>query len=530
MSTVQDREYQVLSRDRSFERWQSGDQATLVILPTGCGKTVVAGMIARKAKDEFRRRTLFLAHREELINQAADKLGRFDLECAIEMGEQRARDSSSMFGRADVVIATVQTLQKRRLQTWDPNEFGVIMTDEAHHARARTYKNIYDYFGGYWHLGITATPDRGDGANLGAVYQSIAFEYKLRDAIKGGYLVPLTTARLETSIDLDSIRTTGGDYNAGDLEEKIGPFIEQLARALAAEVGDRQTVVFTPDVGSAEAMADALSQLGIPAESVSGKMQKTERRGTLRKFTDRDFQVICCCDLLTEGWDEPQVSCVVICRPTKKRNRYAQMIGRGTRPHPSSGKTDCLVIDFAWRTTSGHELCTTVDLFDDSELDDEVLEVAERLMKDATDTLKDPQKALDEAEEIVRERRKFKVRLTGKTPKYEKFLYDPVGVGSLVGVTIKQGWDYSPMNPATVKQTEYLRKLGVDAPEGLSKQGAGKLIDKLSGRLKAGLATPKQVGFLLNLGVEPGQAREMTFLQASQSITELLASKRNKGR
>ncbi len=519
--SVQYRQYQVDAADRAFEEWKGGVKATLAILPTGTGKTVLSGIVAKRARREFNRRTLFLAHREELITQAADKLARFELETAIEMADQDARRSAALFGSPDVVIGTVQSLQKNRLTRWSPDEFGLIITDECHHARAKTYQNIYDHFRESWHLGITATPDRGDGQNLGAIYETLAFEYPLRKAIKEGYLVPLVTARLLTSVNLREIKTTGGDYNQGELELRLSPHIEELADAIKAEIGDRQSVVFTPDVGSAEAMAAALSEMGIESEAVSGKMPKNERRDALRRFEDAAFRAICCCDLLTEGWDCPRVSCVVIARPTKKRNRYAQMIGRGTRPHQDSGKTNCLVIDFAWQTTSDHELCTPVNLFDDSQTDDEVIEVAEQLLKEGKEL--DPERAIDEAEEIVRKR--FKVKLTGKKASYKKFVFDPVGVGELVGLRLKHGWDFNPDNPASRKQLDYLKKLGVEVPDGLSRQGAGKTIDHLAKRRDAGLATVKQVGFLISLGVDPGQAREMTFKQAGETITHLLNNK-----
>jgi superfamily II DNA or RNA helicase len=489
MSSVQDRYYQAEATDAAFGKWEGGSQSTLLILPTGTGKTVVSGKVCRRAIDQYQRRSLFLAHREELITQAADKLSRFDLSTAIEMADQRAQAHAGLFGKPDVVIGTIQTLQRRRLQSWDPREFGLIVVDEAHHAKAATYLNTLGYFKDYWLLGITATADRGDGQNLGSVFENVCYEYKLRKAIEDGYLVPLVTARLHTTVDLRNIKTTGGDYNAGELEARIAPHIEELADAIVKECGTRQTVVFCPDVGSSEAMADAMTQLGVKAEAVSGNMQKVDRRDALRRFSERDYQAIVCCDLLTEGWDEPAVACVVVCRPTKKRNRYAQMIGRGTRPHPDSGKIDCLVIDFAWETTSAHELCTPVELFDDSCLDDEIKKLAASLMFEAGEKLADPKQCIDEAERIISERRKLKIKLTGRQATYKKIVYDPVGVGSIIGVPIKQSWDFNPLNPASEKQLSYLRKLGVENPEGLSRTGAGKMIDKLAGRREQGLAT-----------------------------------------
>jgi superfamily II DNA or RNA helicase len=521
---VQDRPYQAISRDKCFERWQGGDRSTLLVLPTGTGKTVVAGLVARAARDDHARRCLFLAHREELITQAADKLARVGLTTAIEMGPSRAREGYHGFlGKPDVVIATVQTLQGRRLESWDPDEFGMIICDEAHHARAKSYRTVFDHFRDHWLLGITATPDRGDNKNLGAVFDSLAYEYTLREAILDEYLVPIVAARLVTGVDLKDIRTTGGDYNDAELAARIAPFVEQLADATAREIGDRPAVVFCPDVRSSEAMADALTFKGIAARAVSGAMDKSQRRETLHDFHARKFQAIVCCDLLTEGWDEPQVSCVVICRPTRRRNRYAQMIGRGTRPDPDTGKRDCLVIDFAWETTSPHELCTTIDLFDDSHHDEAVRVLAAAIVAAARGQAVDPREALDQAERRIDARRRLRLPLTGLHPaRYRKLVYDPVGVGALVGFKLKARWVDGAGPPATERQRRYLRDLGVDRLERLSRKGANELIAALQDRDIRGLSTPRQVAKLENFGVDPALARDMTRDQAKAAYFHLI--------
>jgi hypothetical protein len=161
-------------------------------------------------------------------------------------------------------------------------------------------------------------------------------------------------------------------------------------------------------------------------------------------------------------------------------------------------------------------------------IDDDVMKIASELMLQETETPKDPKKVLDEAERIVAEKRRLKIKLTGKSAVYSKVVYDPVGVGAIIGLPIKRSWDFNPANPASQKQLDYLKKLGVEHPEGLSRQGAGKMIDQLAGRREAGLATVKQVSFLMNLGVEAATAREMTFPQASESIAFLLAEKKKK--
>lgn len=485
-------------------------------------------MVAKKAKDELGKKTLFLAHREELINQAAATLSAIGLDVAVEMGQQNAKAVDAFFGDPDVVVGTVQTLQSARLLSWRPDHFGMIITDEAHHARAKSYQSIYGHFSHAAHLGITATPDRGDGKNLGAVYASLAYEYPLRTAIRAGWLVPLVATRLATTVDLRGIKTTAGDFNQGELEERISPLIEQLADATRTEIGSRKAVVFTPDVGSASAFASALDQMGVPSYYVAGasgkySLPKEERRRRLQMFRDSEFQVICCCDLLTEGWDQPDVSAVVIARPTRMRNRYAQMVGRGTRIAPD--KVDCLVIDFDWTTDSGSkDLATSVDLFDDSETDDEVIEQAQKLLREGKQC--NPLDAIEEATVIVK--RALEVKLSGAQVAYRRWTYDPVDVGDLVGIKLKRDWDFNPNDPASARQLDYLKSLGMKQPRGLSRWGAGKCIKELSKRREQGLASPSQVQFLRNLGVDLERAKTMKTREASQTIDSLLKLKEAK--
>jgi superfamily II DNA or RNA helicase len=529
MSQVQDRLYQrefVHGNARFpgvFGAWEAGKKSVVGLLPTGCGKTICAGLVAAQGLAKYQRRTLLIAHREELIRQASEKLTRMGLETAIEMGEERATDLALFGEKPDVVVATVQTLQKRRLKTWNPHEFGIIITDECHHARAKSYQKVYDHFKGYWHLGITATWDRGDGLNIGSVYEDVAFEYSLRDAIRDKWLCEIVCVRLPCDVNLKDIKTTGGDYNQSELEARIAPHVEALCDAVLSEIGTRPTVLFCPDVGSSEAAADAITKLAadrgveITARAVSGRMSREARRETLDAYARGEFQVLCCCDLLIEGWDCPRVKCVVVMRPTKSRARYVQMIGRGTRPF--ADWPNVLVLDFAWETTSAHELVSPVELFDDSLIDDDVAAIATELM--ASGKERDPIRAIDEAERIHKERIAFKIQLTGKRTTYQKVVYDPVGVGGLIGLPIKKGWDFNPSNPASDKQLQYLADLGVEQAHGLSKNGAGKIIDKLNQRRAEGLASIKQVKYLIGLGVTPDSARTMTKADASAAIDKL---------
>lgn len=316
------RDYQIAAFSaiaRGFE--DDSRHSQLLVLPTGCGKTIVFGTVARWVIEDLGGRVLVLAHRGELLTQAGNQLAHLGIEAATEKAEQNAR--VALWGDPTCVVASVQTMRGDRLKSWPKDYFKLIITDEAHHAPSDSYRAIYEHFSDAWHLGVTATADRLDGENLGQVYESIAYEYSLREAIGAGHLSRLKVVRCETSVDLSNIRTTGGDMNQGDLEEAIKPYIEELANAVKKEIGHRRTIVFTPDVGSAEAFASALTSIGISAESISGK--STDRDEILSGFRHGRFRVLCNCALLTEGFDAPFVSAIVLARPTKSRALYAQM-------------------------------------------------------------------------------------------------------------------------------------------------------------------------------------------------------------
>ena len=251
------------------EQFAAGKKSTLVVSPTGSGKTSIIGAIAAR---EINRggRVLMLAHREELILQAHARMADMGIEAAIEKAEQRIESHGNLFGgEPAMVIGTVQTIKGPRMARLPPDYFTMLVTDEAHHAVADSYQNIYKYFRQARHVGFTATADRADGENIGSVFGSLAYEYTLPAAVRDGRLCRIRVVQCETDIDLRNVRTTAGDLNAGDLEEVITPNIETLVNAAAAEVGNRKTLVFTPDVGSAYLTAKALRQVGITAEAVS---------------------------------------------------------------------------------------------------------------------------------------------------------------------------------------------------------------------------------------------------------------------
>ena len=459
-------------------------------------------------------------------------MGGFGFEAAIEMAGLDANAHKAAFGQPDVVVGSVQTLQDDRLMRWEPDSFGLIIIDECHRALTPMYTKPLNWFEGYWLLGITATPRRGDSRNLGARFQTKAYEYSLRRAIKERWLVEIRTRTCRVSIDLRGIKMSGGDFSVGELEERIIPRLEQLGRAFLKEIGDRPAVAFLPDVASAMAFADVLSKIREApiARYVAGTagefgMSKAERKRNLGAYNAGEYQVVVCCELLIEGWDCPRVEAVGIVRPTLQQYRYAQMVGRGTRPCKETGKTDVLVVDFDWETDEGaKDLCSTVDLFDDESIDEDVYAVARGLARERAGVVDvNAGDLIDEAERIVRTRTKLMIRLTGKEAQYEAMTTDPVGAGKLLDVKLNRKYDLDTQgrNPATEKQLKFLAALGVQAPESLSKWGASKMLDRLQKRKDLGLAPMADVRTLLARGVNADLARAMTAADAAAAIVEL---------
>ena len=528
---IEFRDYQCEARDAAFADFEGGVfDSSLVVMPTGTGKTVLAGMCVEEMLNIHDKKTLFIAHREVLIEQAWDTMSRFGFNAAIEMGQQDARQYEATVGQADVVVGSIQTLQSDRLMRWNPNEFGLIIIDDCHRALADSYTKTLNWFRDFWLLGITATPRRGDERNLGARFKHKAYEYKIRRAIQERWIVPIKIRRCPVRIDLRGIKTTGGDFTLGELAERIGPKIEQLARAFLKEIGDKPAVAFLPDVGCAQAFAQACDLIrgAETARYVAGQggnfgMTKADRKLNLADFKAGKFQIVVCCELLIEGWDEKRVEAVGIIRPTLQQHRYMQMIGRGTRPCPETGKTHVLVVDFDWETDeSAKDLCSAVDIFDDGSVDEEVFAVAKQIAAArAVDV--DPLEVIEEAERIIVTREKLMIHLTGKEAKYEALEYDPIGVSKLLDISLNRKYDIDKrgINPASDKQLGMLRSLGITTPENLSKWGASKMIDKIMKRKDQNLASPAQVKKLLVAGVNPELARAMSFSDASISIHDL---------
>lgn len=487
------RPYQQQARDRIHAEWEAGRTRTLLVLPTGTGKTIV---FASVAADQVRAgdRVLILAHRGELLEQAADKLQRSTgLVSAVEKAESTCLDSWFR-----VVVGSVQTLQRTaRLERFPHDYFGTIIIDEAHHAITDGYRRILDYFDHAKVLGVTATPDRGDMRNLGEVFDSLAFEYKLTDAIKEGYLCRIMAQTIPLKLDITSVTMSGGDYAVGDLGTALDPYLEQIAAEMAQCCSGRKTVVFLPLIKTSQKFRDLLNAHGFRAAEVNG--QSADRKQVLADFEADKYNVLCNSMLLTEGWDCPSVDCVVVLRPTKVRSLYSQMVGRGTRLSP--GKSDLLLLDFLWMTDK-HELCRPADLVCEDRT------VARQMTENLAQTgcPEDIEEAAAQAsEDVVAQREEALAKQLEEQRRKKAKLVDPlqyemsIQAEDLAGYVPAFGWE---AGPPSAEQSAALEKMGIlpDAVESAGK--ASLLLDRLNKRRAEGLTTPKQIRVLERYGFQ----------------------------
>ena len=487
------RPYQAAAKQAIQQEWARGNTRTLLVLPTGTGKTIV---FTKLTEDCVRNgeRVLILAHRGELLDQAADKLAKSTgLGCAVEKAE-----SSSLDSWYRVVVGSVQTLMREdRLAQFGPDHFGAIVVDEAHHAISESYQRVLSHFSGAKVLGVTATSDRGDMRNLGEYFESLAYEYSLPKAIHEGYLSPILAQQIPLKLDISGVGQSAGDFKASDLGTALEPYLYQIAEEMARVAMDRKTVVFLPLIKTSQKFRDILRERGFEAAEVNGESQ--DRAQVLADFDDGKYNVLCNSMLLTEGWDCPSVDCIVVLRPTKIRSLYSQMVGRGTRLHP--GKDNLLLLDFLWHTER-HDLCHPAHLICES---DEVARRMTQVIEEAEGPV-DLEEAERQAEQdVVAAREEALAKQLAEMRRRKAKLVDPlqfemsIQAEDLTGYTPAFGWQIAP---ATTKQLQQLEKLGI-LPDQVDNAGkASLLLDRLHERMDAGLTTPKQIRFLENKGFQ----------------------------
>nr|DAN16154.1 MAG TPA: Chromatin remodeling complex ATPase [Caudoviricetes sp.] len=511
---MQLRPYQEEARAKVQQEWKEGGKRTLLVLPTGCGKTIVFSKIIED-RVKMGERVLVLAHRSELLEQASDKLmTATGLGTALEKAE-----NTSIGSWFRVVVGSVQTMQReKRLSQFPPDHFDTIVIDEAHHAISDGYQRVLEHFSEANVLGVTATPDRGDMRNLGSYFDSLAYEYPLVDAIKSGYLSKITAITIPLELDLSTVSQQGGDFKASEIGTALDPYLEQIANEMVKQCKDRKTVVFLPLVKTSQKFRDILNEKGFRAAEVNGESK--DRAEILEDFDKDKYNVLCNSMLLTEGWDCPTVDCVVVLRPTKVRALYSQMVGRGTRLAP--GKENLLLLDFLWHTER-HELCRPAHLIASSP------EVAKKMTENMAEDTEVEFSLLDAEEQaskdVVAEREEALAKQLAEQRKKKRKLVDPlqfemsIQAEDLADYVPSFGWE---MAPPSEKQLKALEKFGIYTEEIGNAGKAGKLLDRLNKRKDSGLTTPKQIRLLEGRGFR--NVGMWKFEDASNLINRIAAS------
>ena len=490
------RPYQQQAKDAIFSEWKNGIKKTLLVLPTGCGKTIVFAKVAEECV-KGGSRVLILAHRGELLEQAADKIGKSTgLGCATEKAEQTCLGSWFR-----IVVGSVQSMMREKRLNQFPNDyFNTIIIDEAHHCISDSYQKVLRHFPDAEVLGVTATPDRGDMQNLGTVFESLAYEYTLPKAIKEGYLSPIKAVTIPLKIDMSAVGVQAGDFKSGDIATALDPYLESIAEEMEKYCSNKKTVVFLPLVKTSQKFRDILNNHGFKAAEVNGDSK--DRAEILEAFDKDQYNVLCNSMLLTEGWDCPSVDCIVVLRPTKVRSLYCQMVGRGTRLSPETNKDHLLLLDFLWHTER-HELCHPASLICESA--EVAQKMTENMEKDVGCVIDIEEAEKTASEDVVAQREEALAKQLSEMKRRKKRLVDPlqfemsIQAEDLSGYVPAFGWE---MAPPSEGQKKTLEKLGI-LPDAIENAGkASKILDRLDKRRREGLTTPKQIRFLESRGFQ----------------------------
>lgn len=504
------RPYQTEAKNAVLSEWEQGHKKTLLVLPTGCGKTVVFASVTEEQVHKGHR-ALIMAHRGELLTQVSDKLKEASgLDSVLEKAE-----SSSLGSFVPVTVGSVQSLcQEKRLDRFPQDYFQSIVVDEAHHALSDSYQRVLEHFPDANVLGVTATPDRGDMKNLGEYFDTKAYEYTMPEAIRDGYLCPIKAQMIPLELDIQNVGLSSGDFSAGDVGCALEPYLVQIANEMAHYCEGRKTVVFLPLIATSRKFCKMLNDVGLRAVEVNGNSD--DRAQVLSDFENGKYDVLCNSMLLTEGWDCPSVDCIVILRPTKIRSLYQQMVGRGMRLSP--GKDHLLLLDFLWMTAR-HDLCRPSALLSKDEIIAQKMDEALRMNQDSFDLIEAEEQA--ERDVLAERERALAEELAGMRKRKRK-LVDPlqyalsIAVGDLTNYVPTFAWE---MAPPSEKQLQFLERRGI-FPDSVNNAGlASLLIDRLKRRQDMGLATPKQIRCLERYGFR--QVGTWQFDDASRLISQL---------
>lgn len=494
------RDYQQECVDRILLALRTGG-STLAVLATGLGKTVVFSHVADRWPEG---RVLVLAHRDELIRQAAEKLHAVTgVQPAVEMGEERSDERRP----SRYLVSSVQTLcRPARQARFRPEDFGLLIIDEAHHAVARSYRLVVDHFRrnpSCKLLGVTATPKRADELAMGQVFESAAYDMGIEAAIDAGWLVPVRQrAVVVEGLDFSGVKSVAGDLSADEVERIVAQekVLHQMAAPTVEIVGDLPTLVFCASVSHARLMAEVLNRYKPQsALSLDGTTPTEERRRVVDRFRAGDLQFLCNCGLFLEGFDAPSTAAVVMGRPTKSLALYTQVLGRGTRPLPGvvdgldtpearreairgSGKPAMTVLDFVGNS-GRHKIVSAADLLG-GRYAEPVRQYARKVAADRNeaalpqDVAADLEQATDELA-VLQMWRELKRREAVKArAEFQARQVSPFAGG---GAAFTQAADAPRGEPPTDKQVWYLvRRLGwrPEAARGLTRRQASAVISK----------------------------------------------------
>lgn len=537
------RDYQKQAVDSIVETFGK-HASTLVVLPTGTGKTIVFSDIIGQYL--ARGRVMVVAHREELLDQARDKIKAMTgIYPELEMAEFKTVEGG-MFD-SQIIVSSIQTQvsgrdEKKRMHKFNPDDFSLLVVDEAHHAASNTYRAVIDYYRSNPNLkvlGVTATPDRHDEKALGVVFESVAFDYEIVTAIREGWLCPIKQRYLSVEVDFSGVRTTLGDLNGKDLREVLarGDTLEQIASDTIQYADDRLTLVFSDCIANAERLTEAFNRhrLG-SARIVTGMTPRDERRKLIRDYRDQKFQYLLNVGVATEGFDVPEIACVVQARPTCSRSLYAQQAGRGTRPIGgivdglgesdsrcavilASDKPDCLILDIVGNSKK-HRLIHAGDILG-GEYSDEIVELANRETIDGdmpVDILEQLEKTNQKRNEEIEAQasKKSKLRIVERSRSQDVDPFDLFGVED----RRTKGWENAYAQP-TEAQREKLKSWGIETGD-MDGIHADQIINEFRSRTRRGLCTYKQARMLVKKwGMTQEEARKTNFVEAGRIITLL---------
>lgn len=415
-----------------------------------------------------------------------------------EKAEDDAKEYRTKYDNLTKQLEETRDKKNELLGSFPADYFNTIIIDEAHHCISDSYQRVLQHFPEAQVLGVTATPDRGDMRNLGVYFESLAYEYTLPKAIKEGYLSPIKALTIPLKIDMSNVSVQAGDFKASEIGTALDPYLEGIAQEMQKYCMDKKTVVFLPLVKTSQKFRDLLNAYGFQAAEVNGDSQ--DRAEVLKDFDAGKYNVLCNSMLLTEGWDCPSVDCIVVLRPTKVRSLYCQMVGRGTRLSPETGKDHLLLLDFLWHTER-HELCHPASLICENE--EVAQKMTENLEREAGIAIDIEEAEKTASEDVVAQREESLAKQLAEMKKRKKKLVDPlqfemsIQAEDLSSYVPSFGWE---MGPPSDKQKQTLEKLGI-MPDQIENAGkAAKILDRLDKRRNEGLTTPKQIRFLEGRG------------------------------